>query len=187
MPPKIRYEREKIIEAGFAQLREGGAESVTARSVAARLGCSVAPVFSAFANMEELWRSITDRAYRVYTDYIEEGLKAEIPFKGVGVAYIEFAIREPNLFKKIFMSDGGAYGLDDVLKGIDPNFKPILQSISDCYGLGEEAALNIYKHMWIYTHGIAVLCVTGTCAFKPEEISAMLTDVCIGLIKNVKN
>lgn len=186
MAPKTKYTKERIIEAGLELSREEGIGSVTARAVASRLGCSVAPIFSVFNNMEELQESITERAYQIYSEYVAEGLKAEIAFKGVGISYIKFALREPNLFRLLFMTDEGKYGLDNVLMGIEPNYELILKSIKDGYGFDEDDGKRLYKQMWIYTHGIAVLCVTGMCTFKPEEISDMLTDVCTGLIKNIK-
>jgi len=41
--------------------------------------------------------------------------------------------------------------------------------------------------MWIYTHGIAVLCVTHTCAFTPEEVESMISEACTSIIKNMKS
>lgn len=186
MAPKNRYTREQIIEAGLEITRESGSEAVTARAVASRLGCSVAPIFTAFADMDDLMRSITVRADEIYSEYVAEGLKAQIAFKGVGVSYIKFAMEEPNLFRLLFMTDG-KYGLESVLTGIEPNYGAILQSVIDSYGFNVEEAQKLYKHMWIYTHGIAVLCVTGTCAFSAEEISGMLTEVCTAMIKQLKS
>ncbi len=187
MAPKNRYTKEQIIEAGLEITRECGSEAVTARAVASRLGCSVAPIFTAFADMDDLMRCIAARAYEIYSEYVAEGLKAQIAFKGVGTSYITFAMKEPNLFRLLFMTDGGEYGLDSVLTGIEPNYDAIMRSITDSYGFNQEDAQKLYKHMWIYTHGIAVLCVTGTCAFSAEEISCMLTEVCMALIKQLKS
>lgn len=187
MAPKNKYAKEQIIRAGMEILRERGAEAITARAVASRLGSSVAPIFNVFANMEEFQKCLKQRADEIYSEYVAEGLKAVPAFKGVGISYIKFAMVEPNLFRLLFMADGGNFALDNVLMGIDPNYGKILQSVRDSYGFGEEDAKTLYKHMWIYTHGIAVLCVTGTCAFKAEELSGMLTEVCTALIKQIKN
>ena len=54
MPPAIRYDRQQILEAALALVREEGAEALNARAVAKRLGCSTQPIFRAFANMDEL-------------------------------------------------------------------------------------------------------------------------------------
>ena len=37
-----------------------------------------------------------------------------------------------------------------------------------------------------YTHGIATLCVTKTCRFTGDEISSMITEVCMSILKDTK-
>lgn len=41
-------------------------------------------------------------------------------------------------------------------------------------------------HLWIYTHGIATLCATKMCRFTDEEISTMITEVCMSILKKLK-
>ena len=43
--------------------------------------------------------------------------------------------------------------------------------------------MKLYTHMWIYSHGIAVLLATEMCTFSESEISDMLTSVFVGLLK----
>lgn len=186
MPPKTRYSREWIASAAFEIVRKRGMGELSARSVAKELGCSVAPVFSAFSNMEELQTEVKRRANALYSEYVKEGLAMTPAFKGVGTSYIKFAMREPELFELLFMSRKNYNGKDSVLIGIEENYEDILNSVMTGYGFDREDAKSLYLNMWIYTHGIAVLCVTGTCNFTAKEISAMLTEVCISLIKNFK-
>ncbi len=186
MPPKFKYTREQIIEAGLKIAEMEGVEAVTARAVAAKLGCSVAPIFSVFENMDDLQGEITSAAKGIYSAYVAKGLKAQIAFKGVGMEYIRFAIEKPNLFRLLFMSKSSDFGIDNILMGIEDNYCKILNSVSESYGFGEADSKKLYQHMWIYTHGIAVLCATGTGNFTTEEISSMLTEVCTRLIRDMK-
>ena len=62
----------------------------------------------------------------------------------------------------------------------------ILSSIINEYGVEKDTAERLYRHLWIYSHGIATLCVTGMCRFTGEEISTMMTEVFTGLMKNAK-
>lgn len=187
MPPKNKFAKQQIIEAAISIVREEGALAVTARSVAAKLGCSVAPIFSIFANMEQLMSALKEKVKAIYYEYVNEGLKEEIAFKGVGLSYIKFAIEEPNLFKLLFMSNEGEYSLDDVLSEAEVNYDGVFKAVKDSYGLNNEDSKRLYQHMWIYTHGIAVLCVTGTCAFTSDEIANMLTEVCMSLVKDMRS
>ncbi len=187
MPPKNKYTKEQIISAALEIVRAEGAEAVTARSVAAKLGCSVAPIFSVFSTMDELQSELVKQGKNIYAQYVNEGLKESIAFRGVGLSYLKFAMKEPNLFRLLFMSADGAYGLDNVLSEIEVNYEGIFKCVQDCYGLNEEDSKRLYLHMWIYTHGIAVLCVTGTCKFTADEISDMLKEACMSLVKEIRS
>ena len=46
-----------ILDTAFAMTREEGMSNVTARKVAAKVGCSTQPIFRVYKNMEELWKS----------------------------------------------------------------------------------------------------------------------------------
>ena len=81
---------------------------------------------------------------------------------------------------------GGLNGIEGILSIIDENYETILESLMNGYGLQEKEALKLYQNIWIYTHGIASLCVTGVCLFTQEEIDDMLTDVFISLLKKTK-
>ena len=52
MPPKFRFTREEIVAAALAVTRRSGISGLTARSLAAELGCSVKPIFGLFKSME---------------------------------------------------------------------------------------------------------------------------------------
>ena len=187
MPPKNKFTKQQIIQAAIDIVREEGVFAVTARSIAAKLGCSVAPIFSIFANMEQLLIELKENVKAIYYKYVDEGLKEEIAFRGVGLSYIKFAIQEPNLFKLLFMSNDHAYSLDDVLSEVEVNYDGVFKAVQDGYGLNYEDSKRLYQHMWIYTHGIAVLCVTGTCSFTSEEINIMLNEVCRSLVKDMRS
>lgn len=73
-----------------------------------------------------------------------------------------------------------------VLPLIEESYEEILLSIQNDYGINEPLAEKLYHHLWIYTHGIATLCATKMCRFTGEEISNMITEVCMSILKNMK-
>lgn len=187
MPPKAKFSKEEIIAAALQIVRESGIEAVTARELGARLGSSVRPIFTVFDNMEEVLAGVEDMARELYKQYVEEGLKQTPAFRGVGLAYIRFAIQEPKLFQLLFMSEkSGANDVEHVLALIDRNYEVILKSVQDSYGLAREKADRLYRHLWIYSHGIAALCATKVCSFTPQDIGEMLTEVFTGLFMKIK-
>lgn len=187
MPPKAKFTREQIIEAALSIVKEGCLENLTARALGKKLGSSACPIFTVFENMEEVQQSVFEAARAVYKGYIEKGLSETPAFKGVGTQYILFAIEEPKLFQILFMHESAAVPtLDHVLPLIDESYDKILFSIISGYGMEKNAAGKLYRHLWIYTHGIATLCATRMCRFTGDEISKMMTEVFISLLKTMK-
>ncbi len=68
MPPQVKVSKEKINTEAFQMTMENGFESVTARKLAERLGCSTQPIFRVYANMEELKVEL----YEMGTEYMRE-------------------------------------------------------------------------------------------------------------------
>ena len=62
MPPKTKITRDMVAQAALDAARQGGLDAVSARTVAARLGCSTQPVLYQFATVEELRRETYRRA-----------------------------------------------------------------------------------------------------------------------------
>lgn len=183
MPPKAKFTKEEVIAAAVSLIREGNA--VTARDLGAKLGSSARPIFTLFRNMEEVLQAAECEIRSVYNGYIDKGLQEEIAFKGVGRAYIRFAVKEPQFFRLLFMSKHNA-SVRSILPEIDENYEKIISSITSAYAVSKEAAIGLYRHLWIYSHGIAALCATGTCSFTEEETDGMLTDIFIALVIKLK-
>lgn len=184
MPPKARFTREEIIEAAFQIARSGGLDMITARELGKRLGSSARPIFTVFESMEEVKAAVIARAKGLYRHYVENGLQKTTAFKGVGVAYITFAIEEPKLFALLFMNAGSVMDTGEeqtdvnaILPVIEASYEEILQSVQEPYGLSREAADRIYQHLWTYTHGIATMCATKLCSYTMEEIVDRMTEV----------
>lgn len=190
MPRQAKFDRDEIIQAAADIVEAKGLNFLTARSLGEKLGASARPIFTVFSNMEEVVRGVHGYAEAIYKTYVDRGLKSSPAFKGVGSAYIKFAGEHPKLFQLLFMKErGDVPDLNSVLGIIEGSYGEILNSITQNYNVGEAFAKRLYLHMWIYTHGIAVLTVNRMCTFGAEEISDMLTEVFKSLIKNevIKN
>ena len=187
MPPKAKFKKEEITKAALDIVKADGYEALTSRELAIRLGSSARPIFTVFKNMEEVQQAVIQSAKMLYKEYVNKGLTAEHPFKGVGTQYILFSVNEPKLFQLLFMTEQSEIpDLKGVLPLIDESYEKILQSIQDDYGINEHLAEKLYRHLWIYTLGIATLCATRMCRFTGAEISSMITEVFMSLLKNVR-
>lgn len=185
MPPKAKFSREEIVEGALAVVRAGGVEALTSRALGEKLESSARPIFTVFRNMDEVWQAVVNAAKGLYREYVQRGLAEKPAFKGVGTQYILFSVDEPKLFQLLFMTEQRQVPeLTKVLPMIDENYEQILLSVQEGYGVDQAFAEKLYRHLWIYTHGIATLCATGMCCFTGEEISGMMTEVFVSLLKN---
>ena len=97
--PKQKITREMVVGAAFQLAREGGMERVLVKDIAARLGCSVQPIYSCFRNMGELRRAVELRTADYMADWLSARLDPSSLFQSTGRAYVQFAQEEPELFK----------------------------------------------------------------------------------------
>lgn len=187
MPPKAKFTKAEIIEAALNIVRTEGYEALTSRALGTYLGSSARPIFTVFKNMEEVQQVMIEAAKNLYKEYVNKGLTAEHPFKGVGTQYILFSVNEPKLFQLLFMAEQKQIpDLSGVLPLIDKSYGDIHLSIQKDYEISELSAKKLYQHLWIYTHGIASLCATKMCRFTGEEISTMITEVCTSVLKKIQ-
>ena len=179
MPPKVKITNEKIIDTAVELVREGGAESLNARALAALLGCSTQPVFSNFATMESLRDEVIRAAYLRYHDFLKaEAESGKYPrYKAYGMAYIAFAREERELFKLLFMRDRSA----EDTGAYSPDFLESVEMIMRANGVSRERAGLMHTELWSAVHGIAVMSATSFLSFEWDAVSAMLSDVYQGL------
>lgn len=175
MPRQPKFTKEDIIEAAMRLVRERGEEALSARHLAAALGCSTAPLFVAFSGIEEIYAAVKERAWACYMSYFSAGMAEQLPFKGSGRAYVRFAKEEPQLFRLLFMKEG--VGVTHYMPASDPNESAVSQALEDTHALSEDVARRIYNHMSVYVHGLATLFAVGNTTFTDEDVDRMLTEV----------
>lgn len=184
MPPKARFTKQQITDAALQIVRDEGIEHLTSRNLGKKLGSSACPIFTVFSSMEDVEAAMMESAKAIYKGYVEEGLAQELPFRGVGEQYIRFAANEPKLFQLLFMSETKEdTPLDSILPLLDESYHIILRSLMAFSSIDRQTAEKLYRHLWIYTHGIACLCATKTCRFSEQEIREMMSEVFLSLLK----
>ncbi|MCR5731391.1 MAG: TetR/AcrR family transcriptional regulator [Sphaerochaetaceae bacterium] len=185
MPPSIKFQKEFIIQAALNIARRKGIDAVTAREVAQEMKSSPRPIFSYYESMEQLRRDVFEAAKKCYRAYIEEGLAGPIPFLGVGQRYIEFAKKEPELYKLLFLTkpDGAVGGAMEALEYTQDLVRPSLMSI---YNIDAHAADCYFRDLWLMSFSFATLIVTDDCPYSDEEMSAVFSEVSLSICKAYK-
>ena len=180
MAPKTKINRDDIINASIELVRKRGRDAITARDIAAELGCSTQPIFSNFNSMEELEKQVIEAAYGIYTGQLKrESESGKYPkYKAYGMAYISFAKNEKELFRLLFMRDRNG---EDI--GPTADFEESIDYITAASGVTREKATLIHLEVWSAVHGIATMLATSFLSLEWELVSEMLSDVYLGIKK----
>lgn len=185
MPPKVKYQKEEIIQAAFAIARQNGIEAVTSRAIAQELGVSTRPIFTYYETIIQLKRDVFEAARNMYRDYVMRGLSEPIPFLGVGQQYIRFAKEEPELYKLLFLTkpDGTCGGAMETLAFSQDLVRESLMRI---YNMDAAMADCYFRNLWLMAFSFATLIVTDDCPYSEEQISSIFTEVSLSILKAYK-
>ena len=103
--PEQRVDRERVLDAALAIVREQGETALSARAVAQRAGCSVQPLYSLFGDMDGLVRALYEHARAWVAAYNREHEHdGKNPFESNGLSHLRLARTERNLFHFLYLS-----------------------------------------------------------------------------------
>lgn len=182
MARKISITKEMLIESAFEMTREEGILQVTARKLAAKAGCSTQPIFRVYANMEELYDEVYHMTITYFSDfYGKYPSESNTPFVNLGMAYIEFAGKEPELFRLLFMEGKRCNAsLFGILNG---KTNALHQEIAKAKEQGAKDPSGIFMKMWIFIHGAACMMMTGDYDLSMEETAGLLEESYASFLK----
>ena len=181
MPPKVKVTRDEILQTSIDIVRQSGASSLNARTIATMLRCSTQPIFSNFATMEELRVAVVEQADALYQEYIRRETESGDypPYKASGMGYIRFAKEEKELFKLLYMRDRAGENIEEESSA----FTQMTDIVRRNTGMDGDMVEMFHLEMWAYVHGIATMFATGFLDLDWELVSKMLSDVYLGLRK----
>lgn len=188
LPPKIRITQEQIINTSISIVKERGMENLNARAIAEKIGCSVHPIFRIYKSMDGLKVEVYKKIEKIYNETMYEAMSdSDNGFLNMGLAYIEFAKKEKNLFKLLFMSD--AFESKSMLEivGSTEGDDDVIEMISKMTGLSTQLSKELYAGIWLTTHGIASMYATNNCCFSDGEIRRLLDNSFKGLMMKLKS
>lgn len=111
-PRERRYQRtqQAILNAARALLAEGGIDKLSIRAIADRIDYSPAGLYEYYGSKEEIigalcWQG--DRTLKRYLAEVSLTLPPDEYIVEIGMAYIRFALQNPDYFLLIFTSEAG--------------------------------------------------------------------------------
>lgn len=176
--------REAIVLGALEIVKEKGFDGVKARDVAKKLNCSIQPIFYQFKNMEELKLAVYEKIYEIYKEYMLSGENTNTPYKEMGNSYVRFARDYPELFKILFMQKTEVNSSN--FMQIDHLADKVISEGQKFTGLSFDEQKDFHLKVWIFTHGIATLVVTGTISLSNEEIDKIIADSVRQMLKGYK-
>ncbi|RKI38738.1 TetR/AcrR family transcriptional regulator [bacterium D16-51] len=176
MARKTQISKKVILEAALKMLIRDGYASINIKTLSKEIGCSTQPLVWHFENMDGLRKALAEYALNYANEKIrphaQNGAEA---FAGIGMAYINLAFDEPNLFKYLYMS--GECGLQtggfDVFVNADEN-AAIIEQIADSLKIPKENVCCFFQNTMIYTHGLASFIASGIITSSKKEAAAMV-------------
>jgi len=107
-------------------------------------------------------------------------------FLALGLAYINFAKTETNLFRMLFMTNMFNQGSLTDITGATTDDDVVIAVICQATGLSASKAQELYTGVWFTAHGIASLVSTNSCTLTDEEIKKVLKNVFVGILRSLK-
>lgn len=159
MPPKVKFEKESILNAAYEVVRQNGWEGLSSRSIARELNSSTGPIYSQLKSMKNIEDKVLRKAWDLFEVYTTTSVTGD-KWIDQGIGHLHFAKAEGFLYKAMF--DGKRHRIPNGIgQGV---FKKLGDDLADYplfKDLSEGMQLEIRSSRWIFNHGLASL-ITNT-------------------------
>jgi AcrR family transcriptional regulator len=171
--------REQILAAALRIIRDEGFGALTMRKIAEAVEYSAATLYLYFAGRDEIALALVRNGFEKLVAHMAPALHEEDPLlrvEAIGRAYLDFAQREPETYRLIFMeNERFAAPIMLALKAQDGNagdtaFGLLLDTVQELIDHGIYRPLHAHAVaalLWSSLHGIAALKLS--CAAYPFE------------------
>jgi len=178
-----RAERaELIMLIGLELLRERGAEAVTIRKVADRLGVGAMTLYTYIDGQDGLRRAMIRRGFELLHHNCCQAstLGNAHGWKGGAMAYLRFAHDHPNLYKLMFNTPLPDTDQDLLSAGFSGLLDRVRQRLADAGhdpATLEREALDQAGRFWISLHGLASLAIAKRLGTLERDLDELLDDL----------
>ncbi len=176
MARKTQISKDIILQSALHMLIRDGYSSINIKTLAKEIGCSTQPIVWHFENMEGLRTALAEYA-REYANHKMRptGDNAVAAFEHVGKAFVEMAVKEPNLFRFLNLNEKKSKSEESFGAIItNKDNAEMLKSIGAYLEISEESAGRYLQNTMIYAHGIATLVATNVITATEEEMMSMI-------------
>jgi AcrR family transcriptional regulator len=191
---RFRRNKQAILDAALEIIREAGPTALSMRALGERSDYSAAGLYEYFGGKDEIIAAVCDQGYDRLTAHMrraDPGLPAAEHLVEIGLAYIRFALENPDHFLLMFTvappSPSGGVSPQEMLAG-ESSFAILLRAIRRGIDEGVFRArpgfglMEMAYAAWGIVHGLAMLRITNLRGypmdFDAADREALLHFVC---------
>lgn len=157
MPPTTKFDREQIVEAALEIAKEHGFSGVSARGVAKRLGCSVAPIYANFDTIDDLIGAVAQRVFAM-SDELMAAQDGPHPFENMGKASLAFARGYPALFRELALEPNPYMASYDQVETI---MLAVMSEDPELAGWTDDERRRLFLKMRVFQLGLSAMVANG--------------------------
>ncbi|MCP5060228.1 MAG: TetR/AcrR family transcriptional regulator [bacterium] len=168
--------REKLCEVATRRFAASGYSGVSMRALAFELGCSSTTPYRYFRDKEEIFAIVRARAFDRLASFAAPAISDAVDpleqLEALGLAYVRFAILEPDAYRLAFQLDQPAAGdFPELIESRKGAWKLIRSAVGRAIESGAiEGNLEIITHVfWAGIHGLVALHLAGQLEAIPME------------------
>ena len=169
--------REELLAAAADALEKNGANALSLRALARRLGVSHGAPAKHFENREALLAALAARGFQRLNESVGAAAAgADDKMRARGLGYVRFALKHPALYQLMFSDMIHDWRHPALIAAAQASFAGLEQAVGGSPG-AREARGDAALAAWAFVHGLAQLLIGAripahvAAGRKPEEIA----------------
>ena len=170
--------RKAILDAAKSLFAKEGFETVSMRRISAAIDYSPAAIYRYFKNKREILSTLRDDGFKQMVEQQEERVRLYPDpverLKAGGMAYIQFALDDPDYFQLMFCTSCDEVDFDgELAKSSLKSYDIFRSNVADCIKQGRFGDVNldvVVVALWSSVQGMAQLILSGRLDVVSEDI-----------------
>ncbi len=183
-----------LVEAALAVIREAGAEGMTLREVARRVGVNHRAAYRHFADKTALLAAVAERGFVRLLEAMQQAVDSKTEaidaLASLGRAYVKFAVQHPAHFRVMF---GPRLNEDGRFPSLEAPIAAAFGLLTETLARGVEAGVLVDRpvrelaiSVWSTVHGLASLILMRKVRVKREKLPDYVDEVLGPLLRGLR-
>lgn len=154
VPYPAKTDREAILAAAMQQAEEEGADALSIRGVATKLGIAPNALYRYFGSLSDLRGAVSEESQRRLLSAMQAGVGRKGPseaIRAIAQAYLRFARESPHAFATTLHPSN----VEGDAAAHSQSWRFVVAQVARLYG--EERAAEAAVALWAFLHGMTVL------------------------------